>query len=251
MRLGLRSHYMLQVSQSCQKQLKALLSPCFVKEFPWSLCRVDAGIYTCDHCVACSGFPSAQEKPSSQGSLWGWYTVSGNDSHSCCVAHLPLSRCKIKHMLLVLSWPRLMLLFWDFMSEAQKPWKSLMEKTYEIIPSTHRVVPCKIFSIILSKAVRIHSSKRDPNASTGELLHLPGCQGWCRFIPNLQSKVNFTSFKPPSQVQVPKTGPAPAAVHTQQSTRRWMEAAQPPVMGWVCNQSSNNCPEPLPVTRVL
>lgn len=46
-----------------QGSLKALLSPCFVKEFPWLLCRIDAGIYTCDHCVACSGFPSAQEKP--------------------------------------------------------------------------------------------------------------------------------------------------------------------------------------------
>lgn len=122
-------------------------------------------------------FPSAQEKPSSQGSLWGWFTVSGNDSHSCCMAHLLLSRCKIKHMLLVLSWPRLMLLFRGFMSEAQKTWKSLMEKTYEIIPSTHRAVPCKIFSIILSKAVKNHSSERDPNTSPGELLHLPGCQG--------------------------------------------------------------------------
>lgn len=114
---------------------------------------------------------------SSQRSLWGWYTVSGNDSCSCCMAHLLLSRCKIKHMLLMLSWPRLMLLFPGFMSEAQKTWKSLMEKTYEIIPSTHRVVPCKIFSIILSKAIKTHSSERDPNTSPGELLHLPGCQG--------------------------------------------------------------------------
>lgn len=110
--------------------LKALLSPCFVKELPWLLCRICAGIYTCGHCVVCSGFPSAQEKPSSQGSIWGWYTVSGSDSCSCCVAHLVLSRCKIKHMLLMLSWPRLMLLFQGFMSEAQKTWKSLMEKTY-------------------------------------------------------------------------------------------------------------------------
>lgn len=211
-----------------QGSLKALLSPHFVKEFPWLLCRISAGIYTCDHCAVCSGFPSAQEKPSSQGSLWGWCTVSGSDSYSCCVANLLLSRCKIKHMLLVLSWPRLMLLFWGFMSEAQKTWKSLMEKTCEIIPSTHRVVPCKIFSIILSKTVKIHSSERDPKA---------GCQGGCRFIPSLQSKVNFTSFKPPSQVQVPKIGPALPAVHTQHSTGRWTQAAQTPLMGWVCNQS--------------
>lgn len=52
-----------------------------------------------------------------------------------------------------------------------------MEKTYEIIPSTHRVVPCKIFSIILSKAIKIHCSERDTSTSPGELLHLPGCQG--------------------------------------------------------------------------
>lgn len=86
-----------------QGRLKALLSPHFVKGFPWLLCRICFGVYTCDHCVACSGFPSAQEKPSSQGSLWGWFTVSGNDSYSCCMAHLLLSRCKIKHMLLMLS----------------------------------------------------------------------------------------------------------------------------------------------------
>lgn len=81
--------------------LKALQSPCFVKEFPWLLCRVCAA--TCDHSVACFGFPSAQVKPSSQGSLWGWHIVSGNDSYSCCMAHLLLSRCKIKHRLLALS----------------------------------------------------------------------------------------------------------------------------------------------------
>lgn len=155
--------------------LKALQSPCFVKEFPWLLYRVCAA--TCDHSVACFGFPSAQVKPSSQGSLWGWHIVSGNDSYSCCMAHLLLSRCKIKHRLLALSWPRLMLLFWGFMSETQKTWKSRMEKTYEIIPSTHRVVPCKIFSIILSKAIKIHCSERDTSTSPGELLHLPGCQG--------------------------------------------------------------------------
>lgn len=51
-----------------------------------------------------------------------------------------------------------------------------MEKTYEIIPSTHRIVPWKIFSIGLSKAVRIRSSEGDPNASPGGLLHLLACQ---------------------------------------------------------------------------
>lgn len=116
-------------------------------------------------------------KPSSRGLLWGWYIASENDSCNCCIAHLLLARCKIKHTLLVLSWPRLMLLFWGFMSEAQKSWKSLMEKTYEIIPSTHRIVPCKIFSIVLSKAVKICSSEEDPTASPGGLLHLPVCQG--------------------------------------------------------------------------
>lgn len=116
-------------------------------------------------------------KPSSQGLLWGWYIASENDSRNCCIAQLLLARCKIKHTLLVLSWPRLMLLFWGFMSEAQKSWKSLMEKTYEIIPSTHRIVPCKIFSIVLSKAVKICSSEEDPTASPGGLLHLPVCQG--------------------------------------------------------------------------
>jgi len=40
-----------------------------------------------------------------------------------------------------------------------------MEKTYEIIPSTHRIVPCKIFSIALSKAVKVCSNKADPNVS--------------------------------------------------------------------------------------
>lgn len=81
-----------------------------------------------------------------------------------------------------------MLLFQGFMSEAQKTWKSLMEKTYEIIPSTHRVVPCKIFSIILSKAVKIHSSKRI-------LILLQGNSSIFQdvredpFIPRLQSKV--------------------------------------------------------------
>lgn len=88
-----------------------------------------------------------------------------------------------------------MLLFWGFMSEAQKSWKSLMEKTYEIIPSTHRIVPCKIFSIALSKAVKIRSSEEDPNVSPEGLLHLAACWG-DSFIPNLQSKVNFTQFKP-------------------------------------------------------
>lgn len=52
-----------------------------------------------------------------------------------------------------------------------------MEKTYEIIPSTHRIVPCKIFSIRLSKAVKIRSSEGDPNASPGGLCHLAACQG--------------------------------------------------------------------------
>lgn len=84
-----------------------------------------------------------------------------------------------------------MLLFWGFMSEAQKSWKSLMEKTYEIIPSTHRIVPCKIFSIALSKAVKIRSSEGDPSVSPEGLLHLAACRG-DSFIPNLQSKVNFT-----------------------------------------------------------
>lgn len=52
-----------------------------------------------------------------------------------------------------------------------------MEKTCELIPSTHGIVPCKIFSIVLSKAVKIRSSEGDPNASPGGLLHLAVCQG--------------------------------------------------------------------------
>lgn len=70
-----------------------------------------------------------------------------------------------------------------------------MEKTYEIILPTHKLVPCKIFSIALSKAGKICSSEGDPNAFPwGEGLHLAAYQR--RLIPSLQSKVNFTQFKP-------------------------------------------------------
>lgn len=71
-----------------QGSLKALISPCFVKEFPWLLCRIYAGIYTCDHCVACSGFPSAQEEPSHPNAHSGGGIQCLGMTHAAAVWHI-------------------------------------------------------------------------------------------------------------------------------------------------------------------
>lgn len=139
-----------------------------------------------------------------------------------------------------------MSLFWSFMSEAQKSWKSLMEKTYEIIPPTHKLVPCKIFSIALSKAGKICSSEGDPNAFPwGEGLHLATYQR--RLIyPQSTVQSQFYCLNLPVQVQIPETSPlltAGCALHGTgtSSSKNWRQAAQPSVMGWVCHQTSNSC----------
>lgn len=92
------------------------------------------------------------------------------------------------------------------MSEAQKSWKSLMEKTYEIILPTHKLVPCKIFSIALSKAGKICSSEGDPNAFPwGEGLHLATYQE--DSSPVYSPKSILLSLNLPLQVQIPETAP--------------------------------------------
>lgn len=63
--------------------------------------------------------------------------------------------------------------------------------------------------------------------------------------PIYSPKLILLCLNLPVQVQVLKTGPALPAIHTQHSTRRWTWAAQPPAMGCICNQPSNNCPGPL------